>query len=203
MSPWWFIMSVWLVAQILGQAVEAGTGWTSSHLTWPLLAADTHMAVAGGDWQPGGSRIYIGDEAIDYTAVADDCPGQPMIPGPCLTGLVRGKSGTTPGSYGAGSVLRGSESQLISSLSELRLVETDTAWGVVTWPIQSFRALTRVVGEMGSWDYAYLDGGGQYLVTFLQLFNLAMVIMLVRLFAGPLSNLASGVARGLTGGRFG
>ncbi len=196
-------MFVWIAAQLLGQAAEVGTGFTSSPLAWPLLSADTHAAVAGGDWQPGGGRIFIGQEAIDYAGVADTCPGLPTLPGRCLTGLKRGLVGTEAGNYMAGSIVRGSESQMVAGLNELRLVQTNTAWGVVTWPVQSFRALTRVVGEMGTWDYAYLEGYGQYLVIFMQMFNLAMLIGLIRLFASPLSNLASGVARGLTGGRFG
>ena len=199
MAAWWFIMFVWTVATLLGQVVEVGTGFTTGHLAWPLLSGDTALAVAGGDWRPAGGRIYIGQEAIDFSGIVDSCPVLPQDTGACLTGLERGVAGTQVGSYAAGSVVRGTESQMISALNELRLVETDTAWGVITWPVQSFRALSRVVGEMGTWDYAYLEGNGQYIVVFMQLANLAMVIMLVRLFAGPLSTLASGVTRGLLG----
>ena len=203
MNAWWFIMWIWLVGSLLAQVAEVGTGFTSSRLAWPLLAGETQAAVGGGDWPPAGGRVYVGTEAIDYTGVSDDCPGLPMLPGRCLTDLKRGLAGTEAGSYAAGSLVRGSESQALSSLTELQLVETDTGWGVITWPVQSFRALARIVGEMGTWDYSYLDGQGQWLAIFGQLANLAMLIALIRLFAGPLSSLAGGLARGLTGGRLG
>ena len=204
MNAWWFIMFIWLVGSLLAQAAEVGTGFTSGQLAWPLLEGETQAAVTAGDWPPAGGRVYIGSEAIDYGGVADACPGLPTLEAlRCLTDLERGQVGTAAGSYAAGSLVRGSESQALSSLSELRLVQTDTGWGVIAWPVQSFRALARIVGEMGTWDYAYLDGQGQWLAIFLQLANLAMLISLIRLFAGPLSSLAGGVARGLTGGRLG
>ena len=196
-------MFVWIIGTLLGQAAEVGSGFTTSPLAWPLLAGEEQAAVEGGDWSPSGGRIYIGTEAIDYEGVAEACPGLPELDGLCLTGLDRGLVGTLAGSYRAGSVLRGSQSQMLSALSELRLVETDTGWGVIAWPVQSFRSLARVVGEMGSWDYAYLEGQGQYLAIFLQLMNFAMLIGLITLFAGPLSSLAGGLARSLTGGRVG
>ena len=204
MAAWWYIMFVWIIAQMLGQVVEVGTGFTSTYLQWPLLANETHAAVAGGDWEPAGGRIYIGHEAIDYTALAEECPGLPVIPGPCLIGLKRGLVGTAAGSYMAGSVVRGVESQALAGLNDLRLVQTNTSWGPIDYPIQAFRSMVRLVGEIGTWDYEYLDNtGGQYLVIFMQLANLAMVVSLIGMFAGPLSNLAGGVARALTGGRFG
>ena len=202
MSAWWYIMFIWLIGSMLAQVAEAGTGFSNSHLTWPLLAADTQAAVAAGDWPTAGGRIYIGDEAIDYAGVAD-CVGLPVQGGQCLTGLTRGHLGTEVGSYAAGSVVRGSESQALSALTELQLVQTDTGWGVVAWPVQSFRSLALIVSEIGTWDYSYLDGQGQWLAIFLQLANLAMLVALIRLFAGPLSSLAGGLARALTGGRVG
>ena len=203
MSFWFYIGFIWICAQLLGQAVEVGTGFTASQLTWPLLAGDTQAAVAGGDWQPAGGRIYIGQEAIDFTGVADSCPGLPALQGKCLTGLKRGLVGTTPGSYMAGSIVRGTESQMMQGLNDLRLVQTNTTWGALTFPLQAFSAFARLFGELTTWDYAYLEGNGQYLVLFMQLFNLAMLVGLARLFASPLSNLMGGIARGLTGGRFG
>lgn len=203
MSPWLFPMWVWLIATLLAQGAEVGTGFTTSHLAWPLLKDDTQAAVESGEWLPEGGQVYIGDEAILYTAAADSCPGLPVQAATCLTGLKRGQQGTRAGSYAAGSSVRGTESQVLSVLTDMRLIQTDTGWGVVTWPVQSFRTLANLIVEIGTWDYSYLQGHGQWLVVFMQLLNLGLLVSMVKLFAGPLSSLAGGLARGLTGGRLG
>ena len=202
MSPWLFPMWVWLIATLLAQGAEVGTGFTTSQLAWALLEGETQAAVVSGDWKPAGGQVYIGNEVIGYESVAETCVGLP-VQTPCLTGLQRGAQGTDQGSYAAGSSVRGSESQVLSTLTDLRLVKTDTGWGVVTWPVQSFRSLANIIIEIGQWDYSYLDGHGQWLAIFMQLLNLGLLVSMVKLFAGPLSSLASGLARGLTGGRLG
>lgn len=201
MNLWWYMMFVWIVGTMLAQVVEVGTGFTSARLAWPLLEGETQAAVDGGNWRPGGGRVYVGLEAIDYGGVADDCTGLPQQAqgGSCLTGLQRGQLGTDQGSYATGSLVRGSESAALEGITELTVVETDTLWDKITWPLATFGAIGKLVAEMGTADYSYLEGHGSWLRLLFHMSNFGMAIALVGLFAGPLSNLAGGVGRALTG----
>lgn len=202
MNIWFYIMFVWLVAVLLGQAAEVGSGFTSSTLAWPLLEVDQVAAVEGGDWKPGGGSVFIGDEEIYYAGVTEPCPGLPRA-AKCLHGLQRGQQGTKAANYAAGSSVNGSESEAIEALRRLQNIKVDTGWGVLTFPYHGGRALGKLVAEVVKWDYAYLDNQyGEWVKLFFRsMTSLALVILLLQLFAGPLSSITSGLGRTLTGGR--
>ena len=89
----------------------------------------------------------------------------------------------------------------MEGITKLAVVETDTLWDKITWPLATFGAIGKLVTEMATSDYSYLDGHGSWLKLLFHMANFGMAIALVKLFAGPLSNLAGGVGRALTGGR--
>ena len=208
MNLWFFVYFIWIVAQMLSLVSESASAFTSTPLVGRITPTDRFIPIRSAvDMPEAGNRFTIDVEEISYVRIVSQaqCGRYQAVPVSyqyeCLdtgaAGAGRGVGDSVPASHSVGALVVSDATNALSQISQIRVVEVETGWGPLAFPVQAFSAITSFFGSMVSWDYDYLDGPGWYLKIFLHGLNAVVAIGLVRIFIGPMSAMIGGIGRGV------
>ena len=191
------IFIIHIGVNFVGWSLSGSQPAVTTSLSAGITASDTTIPVQSVAGYPSAGWLYIGGEAMSYSASASSCPAPFGSEPACFTGASRGGIQTTATSHPARARVYDEASGALNALAGFESRTAVTDLGDVTSPWGAGPAIIGFLSHATTWDWPMFEGDFAFFRIIGVLLTTSIMLGIFYLLAQLLMNSVGSVLRAI------